>query len=336
MIEATGTRYVRARLRDAIPSLAPREDFPILAREIHGKPLVFLDSAASSQKPRQVIDAMEHLRAALATRTSIAASTRSAKRRPRVRERRARRSRASSTPAAPARDHLHAQHHRGDQPRRALLGRRQPQAGRRDPPHRDGASQQHRAVAVARRSAPAPRVEYIPITDDGELDLDAFDAAARDARSRSWSRSRRCRTCWARSARSSASSRRRTRCGALVLVDGAQSVPHLPVDVRALDCDFLAFSGHKMLGPTGVGVLWGRRELLEAMPPVPGRRRDDPRGHIAAARPGPTCRTSSRRARRDHRDAIGLGAAIDYLSALGMERVRAHEQRADRVRAWSA
>ena len=69
--------------------------------------------------------------------------------------------------------------------------------------------------------------------------------------------------------------------GAIVLVDGAQSVPHLPTDVQDLDCDFLAFSGHKMLGPTGIGVLYGRRELLEAMPPFLGGRRYDSPGDAA-------------------------------------------------------
>jgi cysteine desulfurase/selenocysteine lyase len=112
--------------------------------------------------------------------------------------------------------------------------------------------------------------------------------------------------------------------GAVVLVDGAQSVPHQPVDVRALDCDFLAFSGHKMLGPTGIGILWGRRELLEAMPPFMGggdmirevhlesSTWNDLPWKFEAGTPAII-------------EAVGLGAAVDYLSALGMESVRAHE-----------
>jgi cysteine desulfurase/selenocysteine lyase len=112
--------------------------------------------------------------------------------------------------------------------------------------------------------------------------------------------------------------------GALALLDAAQSVPHLPVDVRALDCDFLAFSGHKMLGPTGIGVLWGRRELLEAMPPflgggsmirevkLTGSTWADLPQKFEAGTPAII-------------EAVGLGAAVAYLSALGMERVRAHE-----------
>ena len=110
-----------------------------------------------------------------------------------------------------------------------------------------------------------------------------------------------------------------------MLLDGAQSVPHLPVDVRELDCDFLAFSGHKMLGPSGIGVLWARRELLEAMPPFLGGGDmirevslyaftcNDLPWKFEAGTPAIT-------------EAVGLGAAVDYLSGLGMERVEAHEQ----------
>jgi cysteine desulfurase / selenocysteine lyase len=114
------------------------------------------------------------------------------------------------------------------------------------------------------------------------------------------------------------------RAGATVLVDGAQSTPHQPVDVRALGCDFYAFSGHKMLGPTGAGILYGRRALLEAMPPFMGG--------------GDMIKTVSTE-RSTYLDlpwkfeagtqaiaeVIGLGAAVDYLSGLGMDAVRAHE-----------
>jgi len=113
--------------------------------------------------------------------------------------------------------------------------------------------------------------------------------------------------------------------GARVLVDAAQSVPHLPVDVGMLNCDFVAFSGHKMCGPTGVGVLYGRPELLEEMPPFltgggmisrVGRTETtwaDPPWKFEAGTPAIA-------------EAVGLGAAVDYLSAAGMETVWAHEQ----------
>src|SRR5712691_1150449 len=113
--------------------------------------------------------------------------------------------------------------------------------------------------------------------------------------------------------------------GALVLLDAAQSVPHMPVDVQALDVDFLCFSSHKMLGPTGVGVLYGKRDLLEAMPPFMGGGEmirtvglrqstwNDLPWKFEAGTPAIA-------------EAIGLGAAVDYLNSLGMENVLRHEQ----------
>jgi cysteine desulfurase/selenocysteine lyase len=112
--------------------------------------------------------------------------------------------------------------------------------------------------------------------------------------------------------------------GAVVLVDAAQSVPHMPVDVQALDADFLAFSGHKMLGPTGIGILYGRRSLLEEMPPFmaggdmikrvefSGAEWNDLPWKFEAGTPSIA-------------ELIGLGAAVDYLKEIGMAQVRAHE-----------
>ena len=113
--------------------------------------------------------------------------------------------------------------------------------------------------------------------------------------------------------------------GALALVDAAQSAPHMPVDVQAMGCDFLALSGHKMLGPSGIGALWGRRQLLEEMPPfltggsmiirvtLQGAEWNEVPYKFEAGTPAIA-------------EAIGLGAAIDYLNALGMPTVRQHER----------
>jgi cysteine desulfurase / selenocysteine lyase len=109
-----------------------------------------------------------------------------------------------------------------------------------------------------------------------------------------------------------------------VVADGAQSVPHLPTDVNALGCDFLAFSAHKMLGPTGIGVLWGRQELLEAMPPFLGGG-----GMIRDVRKeGFTPNTLPWKFEAGTppiAEAVGLGAAVDYLSEIGMDRVFEHD-----------
>jgi cysteine desulfurase/selenocysteine lyase len=122
--------------------------------------------------------------------------------------------------------------------------------------------------------------------------------------------------------------------GALVLVDAAQAAPHMPIDVAALDCDFLALSGHKMLGPSGIGALWGRRELLDAMPPfmtggsmitkvtLDGAEWNEVPYKFEAGTPAIV-------------EAIGLGAAIDYLTHLGMDAVREHERYLFE-RAWPA
>ncbi|MGZ8564055.1 MAG: cysteine desulfurase [Candidatus Limnocylindria bacterium] len=113
--------------------------------------------------------------------------------------------------------------------------------------------------------------------------------------------------------------------GALVLVDAAQAAPHMPIDVAAIGCDFLALSGHKMLGPSGIGALWGRRELLDAMPPfmtggsmiikvtLEGAEWNEVPYKFEAGTPAIV-------------EAIGLGAAIDYLTNLGMDKVREHER----------
>jgi cysteine desulfurase / selenocysteine lyase len=113
--------------------------------------------------------------------------------------------------------------------------------------------------------------------------------------------------------------------GALVLVDGAQSVPHQPVDVATLGADFLVFSGHKMLGPTGVGVLWGRYEVLDALPPfmTGGSMIEVVRMEGSTFMPPPQRFEAGVPMTAQ---VIGLGAAVDYLQALGMDRVQAHEE----------
>ena len=124
--------------------------------------------------------------------------------------------------------------------------------------------------------------------------------------------------------------------GALVLVDACQSVPHVATDVQAWDADFVAFSGHKMLGPSGIGALWARRELLEAMPPFlgGGEMIRDVRLDGFTTNDVPWKFEAGHAA--DRRGRSGFGAAVDYLEALGMDAVRAHEMRAHPVRARRA
>jgi cysteine desulfurase/selenocysteine lyase len=113
--------------------------------------------------------------------------------------------------------------------------------------------------------------------------------------------------------------------GALMLVDGAQSAPHLPVDVTKLGCDFFACSGHKMLGPTGVGVLWGRPEILEEMDPFLGGGEMIREVHLDYSTWN-DLPYKFEAGTMNIAQAVGLGAAVDYLDALGMENVREHER----------
>jgi cysteine desulfurase/selenocysteine lyase len=164
---------------------------------------------------------------------------------------------------------------------------------------------------------------YIPVNNAGELELDALPPLLADGRTKVVACSMMSNVLGALPPAAQVAEMAHA-AGALVVMDGAQAVPHQPVDVQALGADFMAFSGHKMCGP-GVGVLWGRHELLEAMPPF--------------LYGGDMIRT----VKRDHAkwndvpykfeagtpaiaEVIGLGAAVDFLTAIGMEAIHAHEQ----------
>jgi cysteine desulfurase/selenocysteine lyase len=167
------------------------------------------------------------------------------------------------------------------------------------------------------------RLEYVAITDDGRLDLD-------DLRAKLAMKPKLLAVAQVSNALGTINPvaeivEMAHAAGALVLVDAAQSAPHMPVDVQQLGCDFLALSGHKMLGPSGIGALWARRELLEAMPPfqtggsmiirvtLEGAEWNEVPAKFEAGTPAIA-------------EAVGLGAAIDYLDALGMDNVREHER----------
>ena len=304
-----------------IPSLAPREDFPILARQIHGKPLVFLDSTASAQKPRQVLDAMDafnrttyaniHRGAYTLSEEATAAYEGARKKVARfinarsVREVIWTRNTTESINLV-AHTWADANLHPGDT---ILITEMEH--------HSNIVPWQ---LAAARTGA---ALRYVPITDDGELDMAAFDQLIERHPPRLVAVTQMSNVLGTLPPVGEIIAKAHA-AGALVLLDAAQSVPHTAVDVRALGCDFLAFSAHKMLGPSGIGVLWGRRELLDAMPPFLGGGdmiRDVSLQHstwadlpwkFEAGTPAIT-------------EAVGFGAAVDYLSALGMANVRAHE-----------
>ena len=295
-------------------------DFPILAQRPHGKRLVYLDSAATSQKPLAVIEAMDDYYREYNANVHRAIYEIGERATQEYEAARVKVARFINAPAA----------------HEIVWTRNATEAvnlvayswGRRNIGPGDVivlTEMEHHANLVPWQILAQEvdgDLEFIPITDDGILRLDVFEVLLR-------LRPKLVAFTHVSNTLGTINPVREMvemahAAGALVLVDGAQAVPHLPVDVQALGADFYVFSGHKMLGPTGSGVLWGRRELLDAMPPfmaggdmireVKLRRSEynDVPWKFEAGTP-------------DISAAIGLGVAADYLRDLGMERVRAHE-----------
>ncbi len=298
-----------------------RKDFPILQQQVHGKPLVYLDSAASAQKPHAVIDAIrrvyEHDYAnihrgvyELSQRATAAFEASREKVRaflnaPSTREIVFVRGTTEAINlvahsfAKPRLTHgdeilvTHMEHHSNIVPWQ---------------------------LACAAQGA---QLRVVPIDDRGELLLDELEkllsprtkllsvAHVSNALGSVNPIAEICRIAHAR--------------GVPVLVDGAQAVPHQRVDVRALDCDFYAFSSHKLFGPSGVGVLWGRAELLEAMPPYQGGGEMI----LSVSFEGSTWNAIPHKFEAGTPDiagVIGLGAAIDYVESIGYDAIGAHER----------
>jgi len=301
---------------------ALRADFPILDQQVHGKPLIYFDNAATSQKPRAVIDALvhyyEHDNANVhrgihelsnrATTAYEAARTRSAK----------------FINAHSADEIIFT---RGTTEGINLVAN---SWGTKNLKSGDVillTEMEHHSNLVpwqllAQRTG--AKLAYVPVTgDEGLLDLDKLDSLltkqvklfAMVHISNSMGTVNPVAELCARA----------RKLGIVTLVDGAQSAGHMPVDVQAIGCDFFAFSSHKICGPTGVGVLWGRQELLDAMPPYQG---------------GGEMILSVEYQRTDYKKAphrfeagtpdisgpIGLHAAMDYLDAIGRENIFRHDQ----------
>lgn len=301
---------------------AYRPDFPILSTTVHGLPLVYLDNAATTQRPRQVIQAMVdsyeesyanvhrgiHWLAEQSTALFEAA-------RDKVRELLHARGREEVIFTSGATAGIN------------LVARAWGDANLRPGDEILVTEMEHHSNLVPwfqlaeRRGAV---VRHIPVADDGQLDLESLDRLLTH-------RTRMVAVTAVSNVLGTITPvaeiiRRAHAAGALVLVDGAQGVPHLNTDVQLLDCDFLAFSGHKMLGPSGVGVLYGKRELLDAMPPFLGGgsmiRDVTLDGFTTAELP-----SKFEAGTPPIVPAIGLGAAIDYLNRVGLKAIHDHERR---------
>ena len=312
-------------LDQAAPPLdveAIRADFPILSTTVHGGvPLVYLDNAASTQRPRQVIQSIVDVyekHYANVHRGIHHLSEQSTDLYEEARKK--------------VRDFLGAEHieeivfTHGTTEGINLVARSWGDANVRAGDEILLTEMEHHANLVpwqqlAERTGCGLR--HIPITDDGLLRLDLLPKLLTE-------RTRMVAVTAVSNVLGTINAveeivRQAHAAGALVLVDAAQSVPHEPVDVRALGCDFLVFSGHKMLGPSGVGILYGRRELLDAMPPFMGG--GSMIGRVLADRFEPADLPAKFEAGTPPIvPAIGLSAAIDYLRAVGLDAIRAQER----------
>jgi cysteine desulfurase/selenocysteine lyase len=307
----------------AVPAFAVeriRADFPILKLEIGGKPLVYLDNAASSQMPQQVIDRMVRYQTTQHANVNrgvhyLSETATSAFEEARGKVQRfinAREDReviftSGTTDAINAVTYGYGRKFIGAGDEIILT------------------TLEHHSNIVPWQmlaSQTGVEVHYIPVTDEGLLDMDAFGRMLTERVKLVAVTHMSNVVGTVQPIRAMADAAHAA--GALILVDGAQSVPHIPVDVRALDCDFFAFSAHKMVGPTGIGVLYGKRALLEAMPPFMGGgdmiKRVELGGSVWNDLPYKFEAGTPAIA-----EAIGLGAAVDYLSRVGMENIHAHE-----------
>ena len=298
-----------------------RKDFTILDRTVRGKPLVYLDNAATTQKPRQVIDALvhyyEHYNANIHRGLHTLAEEATL---------------AYEAARQKAGRFINAEH-----PGEEIIFTRNTTEsinlvanawGRKFLKPGDEivfTAMEHHSNLIPWQmiaQATGATLRYIEIDDDGKLIWD-------DVLAKIGERTKIVAITQMSNVLGTINPIKEIagiahRYGAVVLVDGAQSVPHMPVDVRDLDCDFLAFSSHKMLGPTGVGVLYGKRDLLNAMDPYMG-------GGEMILRV--TYESSTYAALPNKFEAgtpniagvIAFGAAIDYLEGIGMDAVRAHE-----------
>jgi cysteine desulfurase/selenocysteine lyase len=299
--------------------LALRREFPILQQEVNGRPLAYLDSGASSQKPRRVIECLEdyYRRYNANVHRGVYRLSEEAT----FAYERARGKVARFLNAQSAREIVFV---RNTTEAINLVARAWGDANLRPGDRILLTVMEHHSNLVpwqmlTQRTGAA--LDYLPIDGAGRLALDDLDAKLRGVRLVALTHQSNVLGTVNPVAEIAA---RAHDAGALVLVDGAQSVPHMPVDVQALGIDFLAFSGHKMCAPTGIGVLWGRRALLEAMPPflgggsmiktvtLEGTTFADVPARFEAGTPAIG-------------EAIALGEACDFLSEVGMARIHAHE-----------
>lgn len=300
---------------------AIRKDFPILGRTLAGdRPLVYLDSANTSQKPRQVVDAierhyLEHNANVARAMHQLGAEASEAFE--------LGRDKVASFIGAPRREEVVFTKNASEALN--LVARVLGDAGR------VGAGDEVVVTQMEHHSNLVPwqlltqrtgaHLRWYGVTPEGRLDLDSLTLTEK---------TKVVSVTWVSNMLGTINPvaeivRRAHEVGALVVIDASQAVPQLPVDVAALGADFVAFTGHKMVGPTGIGVLWGRYDLLAELPPfLGGGEMIETVSMEATTFAAPPHRFEA--GTPPIAQSVGLGAAVDYLSAIGMENVAAHEQ----------
>ena len=298
-----------------------RSDFPILAQQVHGQRLVYLDSAATTQKPRQVIEAIAGYYRTLNANVHRGAYDLAVRA---TEAYEAARQTVAAFVGAPDPDGVVFVRGATEALNLAAasLGRLKVHAG-------DAvvvtAMEHHSNLIPWQFLAEArdARLVMVELTADGRLDVDSFRRALEE-------RPKVVAFTHVSNVLGTINpvaelTRLAHDAGAVVVVDGAQAAPHLPVNVAALDCDLYAFSGHKMLGPMGIGALVGKPAVLEAMPPYQGGGEMIRTVHDTTATYAPPPHKFEA-GTPNVEGAVGLAAAIEYLAALGMDQVAAHER----------
>jgi cysteine desulfurase / selenocysteine lyase len=299
-----------------------RQDFPILSRTVaSGVPLVYLDNGASSQKPESVLWAMDDYYRRYNANVHRGVHTLSEEATTLYEGAREKVARFIN-----ARSANQVIFTRGTTESINLVAYAWGRANLKPGDEVLITEMEHHANIVSWQIVQEQlgfTLRYVPITDQGLLDLDTLDSLLTE-KTKLFAFVHASNVVGTINPVQELVARARA-VGAKVLVDGAQSVPHMPVDMEALDPDFYAFSSHKMCGPTGIGVLYGKREVLEAMPPFMGGG-DMIREVTLAGSKWNTVPYKFEAGTPSIAEAIGLGAAVDYLQAVGMDWVRAHER----------
>jgi cysteine desulfurase/selenocysteine lyase len=307
----------------ALPRLdveAIRRDFPILATTMHGRPLVYLDSAASSQKPRAVLDAEREFYETTNANIhrGVYALSAEATRRYDV----ARDKLAAYLGAAHAHEVIFT---RGTTESINLVAQSWARPQLKPGDELLLTEMEHHSNMVPWQLVAEQTgaiVRPAPITDSGEIDLERFASLVTD-------RTKIVAIAHVSNALGTINPVRRIAdlahaAGAILVVDGAQAAPHLPVDVEALGADFYACSSHKMLGPTGIGVLYGREALLDAMPPYQGGGDMIHTVSFSGSTWAPLP-AKFEAGTPNIAGAVGFGAAVDYIEKIGRDRIAEHE-----------